>query len=308
MKAARIDRFGPIGHIALREIERPAPGPGEVLVRVHASGVGPWDAWIRTGQSTRVPAESLPVTLGSDLSGVVEAIGPGVVSVAVGDEVFGVTNPWFNGANAEFALAQASMIARKPARLGHVAAASMPVIAVTAWQVLAEYGGLEAGQRVLVLGAAGNVGAYAVQLARSLGATVVALTRPHESQRVRDLGAAEAIGPEDLEAESALADIVIDTVGEALQQRALAALRPGAILVSAVSPPDAALAAARHARAVFFIVEVTTERLTRIADMAERGELVPNVGIVLPLGEIHRAHEMLDGLRERPTGKIVLSG
>ena len=143
--------------IAVEDIPRPSPAPGEVLVRVAAAGVAPWDALIREGKSKVSPPP--PLTLGSDLSGVVEAVGPGVSQFKNGDEIYGVTNAQFVGANAEFAVASASMLASKPPRLTRIEAASIPVVAVTAWQMLFEHARPDAGQRVMVLGAAGNVGA-----------------------------------------------------------------------------------------------------------------------------------------------------
>src|SRR3982751_2078805 len=134
MKAARIHRFGPPDVIVVEDIRRPSPAPGEVLVRVAAAGVAPWDALIREGKSKVSPPP--PLTLGSDLSGVVEAVGMGVSQFKNGDEVYGVTNPQFVGANAEFAVASAGMVALKPPRLRSLEAASIPVVAVTAWQML----------------------------------------------------------------------------------------------------------------------------------------------------------------------------
>src|SRR3954451_19245838 len=124
MKAARIQRFGPPEVIAVEEVPRPSPAPGEVLVRVAAVGVGPWDALIREGKSKVSPPP--PLTLGSDLSGIVEAVGPGVTGFNPSDEVYGVTNPQFCGANAEYAVASSGMLARKPSGLTHLEAASVP--------------------------------------------------------------------------------------------------------------------------------------------------------------------------------------
>src|SRR5688572_28429950 len=159
MKAARVHQYGPPGTITLEDLPIPVPGPGEVLVRVHAAGVGPWDGWVRAGKS--VLPQPLPLTLGSDFSGVVAAVGTGVAEFAPGDEVFGVTNPRFTGAYAEYAVAAAGMIAKKPPSLTHVDAASVPVVAVTAWQALFDEARLERGASVLIHGAAGNVGGYA---------------------------------------------------------------------------------------------------------------------------------------------------
>ena len=187
MKAARIHQFGPPNVIVIENIPRPEPSTGEILIRVEAAGVGPWDALIREGKSEVSPQP--PLILGSDLSGVVEAVGRGVTDFNRGDEVYGVTNPQFCGAYAEYALAASGMVARKPARLSHVEAASVPVVAVTAWQMLFEYAHLQSGQTALVLGAAGNVGAYAVQLAARAGIHVIATVGSGDLEYVRDLGA-----------------------------------------------------------------------------------------------------------------------
>jgi len=130
MKAVRVHRFGGLEAMAYEDVSRPAPGAGQVLVRVTAAGVGPWDAWVREGKSALT--QPLPLTLGSDLSGVVEALGPAVSGFAPGDEVFGVTNPNFTGAYAQYAVADAAMIAPKPVGLSHV-------VACTAWQMVFDH-------------------------------------------------------------------------------------------------------------------------------------------------------------------------
>jgi NADPH:quinone reductase-like Zn-dependent oxidoreductase len=162
-KACRVYQFGGPEAICFEPQDALQPGDGEVLVRVKAAGVGPWDGWIRAGKSA-LP-QPLPLTLGSDLAGVVEAVGPNVDTFARGDTVFGVTNPQFTGSYADYAIATAAMIARKPASISDVDAASVPVIAVTAWQALFEQAAALRGQTVLIHGAAGNVGAFAVQFA-----------------------------------------------------------------------------------------------------------------------------------------------
>src|SRR2546423_5394177 len=172
MMAWRVHDFGPPEVMKFERIPRPEPGPGEILVKVQAAGVGPWDGWIRAGKSA-LP-QPLPLTPGSDLSGEIVAIGPGVSGVRVGDQVYGVTNPQFVGAYAEYALASAGMVSSKPASLSHAEAASVPVVAVTAWQALFDHAQLKAGQTVVIQGAAGSVGAYAGQLARRAGLRALA--------------------------------------------------------------------------------------------------------------------------------------
>ena len=186
MKAARVHRFGPPDVIVIDEIPRPTPGDGEVLVRVAASGVGPWDAIIRGGKSKVSPPP--PVTLGSDLSGVVEAVGAGAHGFTKGAEVYGVTNPQFCGANAEYALVRAAMMAHKPQLLNHVESASVPVVAVTAWQMLFEYANVASRESVLIVGAAGNVGAYAVQLAAGAGLHAIAVAHSRDAEYLAQPG------------------------------------------------------------------------------------------------------------------------
>lgn len=217
-----------------------------------------------------------------------------------GDAVYGVTNPHFCGANAEFAICSANMISRKPTRLSDIEAASVPVVAVTAWQMLFDYAHAAPGQAVMILGAAGNVGAYTVQLAASAGLNVVALATAENEEFVRSLGAQSVLN--DLPNVPTL-DVVIDTVGGEMRDRSIALLKPGGILVSVVSsdprPPRP------DVRTVFFYVEVTTGRLDTISNLLDQGKLSPHVGSVLPLNEVRTAHRMLAGAPHKP-GKIVL--
>ena len=307
MKACRVHHFGPPEAISFEDVPRPIPGEGEVLVRVKAAGVGPWDAWIRAGKS--VLPQPLPLTLGSDLSGIVEAVGPGVTALKPGIEVFGVTNRQFTGAYAQYAVASVGMIAARPASLSDVEAASIPVVAVTAQEALFEQASLVSGQTVLVHGAAGNVGAYAVRMARQAGLRVIATTDARDIETVRGLGAREVIDYRSARFEDVVSgiDAVIDLVGGEVQARSFAVLRPGGILVSAVSKPDQEAATRHGVRALFFLVNVTTAHLAQIATMIDAGDLTVNVGAVLPLADARVAHEMLEGSRSRPRGKIVLN-
>jgi NADPH:quinone reductase-like Zn-dependent oxidoreductase len=306
-RAARIHAFGGPEVIQIEQVAIPKPGPDELLVRVMAAGVGPWDAWIRAGHS--VLPQPLPLTLGSDLSGIVEEVGTGIPAIAVGDTIFGVTNPRFVGAYAEHAIVSAGMVARKPAGLSHIEAASVPVVAVTAWQALHSQAGVEPGQRVLIHGAAGNVGAYAVQLAQRAGARVVATAGPDSLAYLRSLGAEHVVDYTSTRFEDVAKniDIVIDLVGGETQNRSFAVLKPGGVLVSAVSAPNAALASRQKVKACFFLVAVNTADLDRIAAMIDAGQLTTNVGAVLPLEAARSAHDMLEAAQPKPRGKIVLA-
>ena len=303
MKAGRIHRFGSPEVIIIEDVAKPEPGYGEVLVRVAAAGVGPWDALIREGKSEVSPQP--PLTLGSDLSGLVEAVGPGVTGFNRGDEIYGLTNSQFCGAYAEYALAQSSMVARKPARLNHVEAASVPVVAVTAWQMLFDYAHLQAGQTILILGAAGSVGAYAVQLASRSRIHVIATAGSSDLEYVRKLGAETVVDyrSDKLGYAAWSVDAVLDLVGGKTREEAARALKPGGILVSVVSADP--VPTRSDVRSVFFYVEVTTARLNAISEMLEARKLSTDVGTVLPLSQARVAHEMLAGA-PHARGKIVL--
>ena len=305
MRAARVLQFGPPSIITNDELPKPKPTSGQLLVRVKAAGVGHWDALIREG---KVQLQPLPIILGSELSGIVEAIGPEVSGFKPDDEVYGATNEQFSGAYAEYALPLARMMALKPKTLSFIKAASVPIVAVTAWQMLFDYAHATAGQTVLIHGAAGNVGAYAVQLASQAGLRVVATAATANLEYVRGLGAQSIVDYKTERFEELLTgvDIVLDTVGGDTQQRSLGVLKPGGILVSVVSPVPDTLQRRYSVRAAYFYVDVTTARLNKITELFDSGKLVTDVGTVLPLEEARTAHEMLEGAPHK-RGKIVLS-
>lgn len=303
MQAVRIHRFGPPDVVVVENIPTPSPGPSEVLVRVAAAGVAPWDALIREGQSKVSPQP--PLTLGSDLAGAIEAVGADVTEFRVGDEVYGVTNPQFCGAQAESAVASTSMIALKSPSLNDLEAASAPVIAVTAWQMLFEYAQAATGDTVMILGAAGNVGAYALQMAVNAGIRVVAVARVRDTEMLRKLGAGSVVDSSLPGFEKYLppVDSILDTVGGATLDRSVNALKQGGRLVSVVSSQP--LPQRRDTQPIFFYAEVTTARLQTLAALFESGAISARVGSVLPLAEARHAHEMLGGAPHLP-GKIVL--
>jgi len=307
MRAAQVSQYGGPDVIQILDVPQPSVGPGQLLVRAHAVGVGPWDALIREGHSG-VP-QTLPLIPGSDVAGIVDVLGPGVTGFAVGDQVYGLTNGHFTGGYAEYAAVSTASMARKPRNLSFIEAASVPVVAVTAWQMLFDYARAVAGQKVLVLGAAGNVGAYAVQLARHAGLEVFATASSDDLDYIRALGAGIAIDyrhPRFEDFTQAM-DIVIDTVGGDTRLQSLRVLKPGGILVSAVySPLPTEEAIRARVRAVTFIVNVTTAQLTTITSLFDSGKLAPQVGTVLPLADAQLAHRMLAGA-PHPRGKIVLN-
>jgi NADPH:quinone reductase-like Zn-dependent oxidoreductase len=305
MKAARVLQFGPPSVITNVDLPRPEPAAGQLLVRVKAAGVGNWDALVREG---KLPNEHLPLTLGYELAGIVEAIGTGVSGFKPGDEVYGATNEQLTGAYAEYALASARMMAQKPKSLNFIEAASAPIGTVTAWQMLFDYAHVTAGQTVLILGAAGNVGGYAVQLANQAGLNVVSTAAAADLDYVRGLGAERVVDYKKERFEELLneVDVVLDAVGGETQERSLRILKPGGILVSVVSPVSAAAQNRYGVRAAYFYVDVTTARLDEITKLFDNGKLATNVGTVLPLEKARTAHEMLGG-EPHKRGKIVLS-
>jgi NADPH:quinone reductase-like Zn-dependent oxidoreductase len=305
MKAIRVHEFGGIDTMRLDEIPRPVPKGGQVLVAVKAASVGPWDRLIREGESGL--GQALPLILGSDISGTVAALGAEVGVFALGDAVYGATNDLFVGGYAEYALVEAGKVARKPAVLDYVTAAGLPVVAVTAWQMLFEYARIESGQAILVRGAAGSVGACATQMAKEAGARVYGTARTRDIERVRALGAEPIVEGDRIGAQlaSRALDAVIDTIGDDALESTWEALRPNGIIVSIVRPPDEAYLRSRSMRAAYFIVDVTRDRLDRISAMVQRGTLNLPIGEVLDLADAKIAHRMLDGAPHKP-GKIVL--
>ena len=303
MRAIRIHQFGGIDTMGLDETPRPVPRPGEVLIGVKAAGVGPWDRLMREGRIS----QTLPLTLGSEISGTVAALGGGVSGFALGDAVYGATNDQFVGGYAEYALVEAGKVALKPAALDYVTAAGLPVVAVTAWQMLFEYARIAPGQAILVRGAAGSVGACATQMAKQAGASVYGTARVRDIERVRALGAEPVVEGDRIGAQlaSRSLDAVIDTIGGDALESTSEALRPNGIIVSVVRAPDEAYLRSKGVRAAYFIVDVTRDRLDRISAMIERGTLNLPVGEVLDLADASTAHCMLDGAPHKP-GKIVL--
>lgn len=307
MMAWRVHEFGPPSVMRFERVSRPAPGHDEVLVKVEAAGVGPWDGWIRAGKSA-LP-QPLPLTLGSDLSGDIVAVGPGVSDLREGDRVYGVTNRRFIGGYAEYAVASAAMVSGKPTSLTYIEAASVPVIAVTAWQALFDHARLEAGRTVVIHGSAGNVGAYAVQLANRAGVRTIATAATDDLPFVRSLGADTPIDFQTQRFEDEVRDVdaVIDLIGGETQERSFQVLRRGGRLISAVSRPDQDLARRHGVEAAFFLVKVTSRHLAEIAGFLDGGQLRTRVGAVLPLAEAREAHLMLERVRPQPKGKIVLT-
>ncbi|WP_433331065.1 NADP-dependent oxidoreductase [Spirillospora sp. CA-294931] len=308
MRAISQDVLGGPEVLKLVEVDRPEPGPSEVLVRVHAAGVNPTDWWHRESGGL---LSDVPVPLGWDLSGVVEEVGLGVTAFSPGDEVYGMPNlPRPAGTYAEYVVSPTRHLARKPSNLSHVEAAALPVAALTAWQALADTAVVREGQRVLVHAAAGGVGHLAVQIAKARGAHVIGTARAAKHDFVRALGADEVIDytRDDFAEILDGVDVVIDAIGGEYGPRSLRTLRPGGLVVSLASSAEVQLAPQAEAlglRALFLIVEPDHAGLREIASLVEAGRLRPHVETVLPLEDVIKAHQL--GQSGRTTGKIVLT-
>jgi NADPH:quinone reductase-like Zn-dependent oxidoreductase len=297
MKAVRQDELGGPEVLKLATLPIPEPGVSEILIRVHAAGVNPIDgAQRQTGAFVGEP----PFVLGWDVSGIVEAVGPGVTLYKPGDEVFGLLPfPQGHGAYAEYVVGPTRAFVRKPDRLDHVQAAAIPMVGLTAWQALVDTAGVGEGSRVLIDAAAGGIGHLAVQIAKARGAYVTALASAENADFVRSLGADEVIDYNATDFTEVVRDqdVVFDVVGGDYPARALDVLKPGGILVSSqpsAVAPLAEKAAERGIRVAGVIVEADEVGMQALADLAAAGKLVPTVAATFPLEEASAASAMAD--------------
>jgi NADPH:quinone reductase-like Zn-dependent oxidoreductase len=307
MKAVRLHGRGGPDHLVYEDAPQPHPGLGEVLIRVYATGVIANELkWDVTYQTKAGSPRTLPIP-GRDLSGVVEAVGPGVTTLVAGSQVYAMLDYGCEGAEAEYTIALPNELAPKPRTLDHVQAAAVPLSALTAWQALFEHAKLVAGQTVLVHGAAGGVGVFAVQLACWAGAQVIATASARNGDFLRELGASAVIDYTTTRYEEVVqnVDVVFDLVGGDTLQRSWQVLKPGGVLVSVVSPrPSTAVAQGHDARFAWFVVEPNREHLIQIGALIDTGHIRPIVETVLPLSEARRAYEQ--GAQGHARGKIVL--
>lgn len=306
MRAVRIHTYGDVNVLSYENTPVPAPGPGEVLIRVHATTVNPFDLAVRAGYMSAYFNYSLPLTLGSDVSGIIEETGPGVTDLKRGDPVYTRAGVYRDGANAEYVLAFATDVAAKPASLDHAHSAAIPHAALAAWQALFGMAGLQKGQTVLIHGVAGGVGHMAAQLAKNRGAHVIGTASQNlDFARSLDLDQVIDYSAEQFENSVQDVDVVLDIIGGDTQQRSWAVLKPGGMLVSTVQAPSEETAAAHAVRCGL----VTTnppmkETLTELAALVDSGQIKPHVSAVLPLHEVKKAHAMVAEGHTR--GKLAL--
>jgi NADPH:quinone reductase-like Zn-dependent oxidoreductase len=298
MRAVRLHEPGGVEALRVEEVATPDPGPEDALVQVHAAAI--------TRDELEWPTDRLPATPSYELSGVVVALGPEAEGVEPGDAVYALAGFDRDGAAAEYALVSARFLASKPKTLDHVESAAIPLAALSAWQGLFDHGRLERGQRVLVHGASGGVGHFAVQLARRHGAHVIGTTSPGGVDAVRALGADEVIDHTAVRFEDAVepVDLVFDAAGGERLERSPAVVKEGGRLVSVATEPPSE-AAARGIEAGYFVVEPNCAQLVEIAALVDAGDLRPTIDTVYPLAQARAAFERSLGVHG--AGKIVLS-
>jgi NADPH:quinone reductase-like Zn-dependent oxidoreductase len=297
MRAIRLRARGGPERLVYEDAPLPDPAAGEALLRVYAAGITPTElTW----------SETFPTIPGHDVSGVVEALGPGVSDVSLGEAVYGLIAFPRDGSAAEYVVVRAGDLAPKPRTLDHVHAAAVPLSALTAWQALFIHAGLTAGQRVLIHGAAGGVGAFAVQLARWRGAHVSATASARHHEFLRGLGVETVIDYRTTHFEEMLhdVDVVLDTIGGDTLERSWRVLRRGGTLVSVAAQPSPEPARDGGTRGIFFIVEPSRAQLVEIARLIDAGHVRPVLDAVLPLARAREAFER--GLAGHVRGKIVL--
>lgn len=301
MKAIRIHEFGGPDVLKYEDIPESQPGTGEVRVKVIAAGVNPIDWKIRRGY-IELP---LPMTVGSDVAGVVDVVGEGVDSFQPEDEVFGKASAG-QGGYAEYTVVNSTQIAKKPKSIGFIESAAIPTAGLAAWQSLFDIAGLERGQTVLIHGAAGGVGTFAVQFAKWMGAYVIGTASSKNVEFLKSIGCDEVIDYRNQRFEEIVSnlEVVLDTIGGDTLERSWGVLRPGGFLVSTVASIPEEIPQKYGVRAKTLMTQADGRELAQIAAIIDEKKIKPIVTTVLPLIDAQKAHEMSESRHAR--GKIVL--
>jgi alcohol dehydrogenase len=311
MRSAQITRYGNTSEvIEIRQTSTPNLSAGKVLVEVKAAGINPIDWKIREGYMQQMIHLQFPSTLGLDFSGVIKQVGEDVSSdFSQGDEVYGQAGVPSGGSGtfSEMSLASATSIAHKPKTLGHIEAAALPLVGVSAWQAVVEFMGLSNGQKILIHGGAGGIGSIAIQLAKNLGAHVATTVSSDDKQFVQKLGADEVIDYKTQTFEDIVHDYdaVFDTVGGDTYTRSFKVLRKGGIIVSMLEQQNSELMEQFGVKAISQFTQVNRQRLSKLAEWVDQNKVKVNVEKSFSLDEAGKA---LDYLRDiHPKGKIVLA-
>ena len=317
MKAMILKSFGGPASFELSDVSKPVPQPGQVLVRVHATSINPLDYQVRRGDyRDLVP---LPAITGHDVSGVVEAVGPGVTGFAPGDEVW-YTPQIFDGPGsyAEYHVANEKIIGKKPALLSHLEAASLSLVGGTAWEAVVSRAALRVGESILIHGGAGGVGHVAIQIAKAIGAKVYTTVREDNFEFAHSVGADVVIDyrKEDYvdavmrETDGRGVDVVFDTLGGDTLSRSpdvLAQLGRVVSIVDIAQPQNLIEAWGKNASFHFVFTRQNQGKLDELSTLVERGQLRPHVGAVYSLAELHLAHTLLETPNNGVRGKIAIA-
>jgi len=306
MKAIRMhSRAGPEA-LVYEEAPMPEAGPGDVLVRVRAAGVTPTEFTWNSTFTTRDRRNRLPVIPAFEVAGVVDKVAPGSSELTRGDEVYGLLDFWRDGAAAEYVAARASDLAPKPKSLSFTHSAAIPLSGLTAWQSLFDYAKLSKGETVLIHGAGGGVGTFAVQFARWRGAHIFATCSSEKADLVRSLGADEVLDYSRVRFQDELKDldVVLDTVGGEVLENSWKVLRRGGSLITIVEDVLEETAAKYSVNGFSILVEPNRNELVEIAKLIDAGEVKPVVDTVFPLSRAREAYER--GLRGHNRGKFAL--
>jgi NADPH:quinone reductase-like Zn-dependent oxidoreductase len=306
MKAARIHAYGASSEIRIEDAPLPHLNPDDVLVRTVATSVNPVDWKIRKGYLKSFIPYEMPLTMGWDVSGVVEKAGSAVTRFKPGDAVYSRPDIIRNGAYAEYVAIRESELALKPSTISHVEAASLPLVSITAWEALFTTANLSKGQRVLIHAGAGGVGSIAIQLARAKGAHVTATASGPKAALVRSLGADEVIDyrSQDFTSVASDMDVVFDTIGGEVQEKSWSVLKPGGMLVSITDRPSEDRAKAEGKRAGFIFIGPDAAILKDLAQMVDAGQVRPLIAAEYGLNDTAKAQDLSE--TGRASGKIVI--
>ena len=304
MKAVRLHRYGGAKELSYDDVVLPKLGPTQILVRVQAASINPVDYKLASGMLRDLVKLTLPWIPGGDFSGVIESLGTAVNGFKKGDAVFG--NSPSGGAYSQYIAADTDLITAKPANLDYIQAASVPLAAQTAWQGLFEHGGLQTGQQVLIHGAAGGVGSFAVQLAHWKGAKVFATSSAADIEYLRQLGADEVINYTAVPFEEAVndMDLVFDLIGSDTQTRSFSIIKQGGRLVSTVQPPSPVEAGKHKVSAMIMRMQPSAKRLAQLASLLEDKKIKTIVDKTFPLSQTAEGWTYL--MNKHTQGKVVL--
>ena len=308
MKAVQINQYGDNSVIEINEeAAKPEVSAGKVLVEVHAASVNPADWKIREGYLKEMLQLEFPAILGVDFSGVVAEVGESVSEFKPGDEVYGMANPMTGGSFAEFVVVPSASLALKPKSVSHSDAAAIPLTGLSALQVLKDQMNISSGQKVLIHGGAGGIGALAIQIAKQLGAEVTTTASKEDSNLVKELGADIVIDYKNEKFEDVAKeyDAVFDTIGGETYERSFQVLKKGGVIVSMVEQPNEELMKQYEVEAKAQFTQPNSAQLAELATLVDEGKMKIKIDRAFPLAEIKEALDYLQNSHHQ--GKVLIT-